>query len=345
VQRIPLRDTQRPIDIILVLDNSVSMASELDAVERAINKNFAGILEQSGADYRVILISRHRTAPRYQTDAAKTAICVTQPLSSLAACPAPGPGNNARFFHYATDIDSNDSLSRLLETFQAPDPLYHMTLVGWSEWLRPEARKIFLEFTDDDSFTSAAEFIAQLTALAPADFGESPERPTFAFHSVIGIAAREPAGTAYTPEEPLVLDRCIADQSLAPSSGRTYQTLSRLSGGLRYPLCALDDYDAIFEGIARDGIRRSGLSCSFPVPPAPPGKRIDSERIALLQGDADREPAPLARVPSLPDCQPDAFYVEADQIELCPDLCDTLAALPGSIVSVEFDCNLFVDVR
>jgi hypothetical protein len=345
VQRIPLRETQRPLDIILVLDNSVSMASELDAVERSINRNFASVLDASGADYRVILLSRHRTAARNQTEAAKTAICVTQPLSSLAACPAAQPGNNQRFLHYPIDIDSSDSLSRVLETFDEPDALYRMTMNGWSEWLRPGSRKIFLEFTDDDSFTSAEDFLTELTAIAPDDFGASPSRPSFAFHSIVGIAPREPAGTAYAPEEPVVVDRCLADESLAPSSGRTYQTLSKLTGGLRYPLCALDDYGVIFEGIARDGIRRSGFACSFPVPGAPPGKRIDTDRIELLEARDGGEAAHFTRVPSLAECQPRAYYVAADQIELCPDLCEALAVLPSSTVSVQFDCSVFVDVR
>src|SRR5450432_2437007 len=51
---------KEPVDIILVLDNSGSMADELQAVEDNINQNFATILQQSGVDYRVILISRHR---------------------------------------------------------------------------------------------------------------------------------------------------------------------------------------------------------------------------------------------------------------------------------------------
>ena len=48
--------TKEPVDIILVLDNSGSMAQELQAVEDNINKNFASILATGDADYRVILI-------------------------------------------------------------------------------------------------------------------------------------------------------------------------------------------------------------------------------------------------------------------------------------------------
>jgi hypothetical protein len=346
VQRLLLRVTQRPIDIIVVLDNSVSMARELDAVERSINRSFARILEESRADYRVILLSRHRTADRDDTDAARTAVCVAAPLSSLPECPAQAPGNSERFFHYPIDIDSGDSLSRLIETYRSPERLYHVTELGWSEWLRPDSRKIFVEFTDDDSYsTTAGQFLEELTGLAPGDFGNGPSSPAFVFHSVVGIVPREPAGTAYLPEEPLVLERCLEEESLAPSSGRTYQNLSRLTGGLRYPLCALDDYGAIFESIARDGIRRSGLACSFQLPSAPAGKRLDTDRIELVQAGGDEPAARLGRVPSLAECQPSTFYIDAERIELCPDLCEALDALPSSTISAEFDCDLFVDVR
>ena len=54
-----------PVDIILLLDNSGSMSDELEAVEANINRNFAEILAESGVDYRMILISRHREEPRH----------------------------------------------------------------------------------------------------------------------------------------------------------------------------------------------------------------------------------------------------------------------------------------
>src|SRR6188768_3785191 len=69
-----------PVDIILVLDNSGSMEDELDAVEKNINVNFANILQQSGVDYRVILISRQRKAARTESEEASTSICVNSPL-------------------------------------------------------------------------------------------------------------------------------------------------------------------------------------------------------------------------------------------------------------------------
>ncbi|MGQ0505643.1 MAG: hypothetical protein ACT4TC_10010, partial [Myxococcaceae bacterium] len=52
----------RPVDIIFVIDNSGSMTSEIQEVERNINVNFAQIIQASGVDYRVILIAKHGSA-------------------------------------------------------------------------------------------------------------------------------------------------------------------------------------------------------------------------------------------------------------------------------------------
>jgi hypothetical protein len=292
----------------------------------------------------VIVISRHRTADRSETDAARTAVCITAPLSALEDCPAGSPGVNGRFFHYAIDIDSTDSLTRLLETYATPDPLYRLTTVGWSEWLRPDSRKVFLEFTDDDALLSARDFLERLTQLGPEHFGDNPNRPTFAFHSVVGVAARESAA-AYTPDEPIVSERCRVEERLAPSSGHTYQTLSRLTGGLRYPLCTLDSYDQIFESVARDSVTRSGLGCSFPVPVAPAGQRLDLERIVLEERGVGARTSRLAKVDTRGDCAPDGYYVEAGSIELCPQLCDALGALPASTLDAVFDCTAYLEPR
>ncbi|MGA9522274.1 MAG: hypothetical protein WBV82_12460, partial [Myxococcaceae bacterium] len=54
--------TKKPVDIIVVIDNSGSMTAEIVAVENNINVNFAQIIEQSGIDYRVILLAKHGSA-------------------------------------------------------------------------------------------------------------------------------------------------------------------------------------------------------------------------------------------------------------------------------------------
>ena len=50
--------SRRPVDIIFVIDNSGSMADEIASVRKNIQTDFASIIEDSGVDYRVIMVSR-----------------------------------------------------------------------------------------------------------------------------------------------------------------------------------------------------------------------------------------------------------------------------------------------
>ncbi|HEY3595264.1 MAG TPA: hypothetical protein VGL13_15365, partial [Polyangiaceae bacterium] len=149
---------KQPVDIILVLDNSGSMADELAAVEQNINVNFANILNAAGIDYRVILISRHRKDVRAASGESSTSVCVEAPLSGLAVCPspanpasAPKPIFSDHFFQYNVKIESHDSFENgILAGYHSPDTRTDLTIVGWKEWLRPNTKKVFLEMSDDD---------------------------------------------------------------------------------------------------------------------------------------------------------------------------------------------------
>src|SRR5262245_17996397 len=52
---------KKPVDIIVVIDDSGSMSDELDGVEKNITVNFSNILATSGLDYRGIMFSEWGT--------------------------------------------------------------------------------------------------------------------------------------------------------------------------------------------------------------------------------------------------------------------------------------------
>ena len=85
-----------PMDIVLILDNSGSMQAGTASVERGLGA-WAALLGAGGLDYRLILLSRHRTLERTESGAASTSICVARPLSGLASCPSPEPVLAERF--------------------------------------------------------------------------------------------------------------------------------------------------------------------------------------------------------------------------------------------------------
>jgi len=334
-----------PVDIIMIVDNSGSMKEELTSVENNINDNFATILKNSGVDYRLIAISRHR-------DDTNTSLCVRAPLSMLASCPAPAPGISDRFFQFNTKIESDDSLDRILDTYIQPfggaclslcdngetseddgDDNSGSTKLGWSEWLRPGAKKVFLEITDDNDDMPAATFVRELTALSP-DFG-TVEAPKFIFHSIVGVVGKMPATEAYPPNEPIQTMRC----ENVSTAGETYQQLSILSGGLRFPICQFAAYDVVFNRIAKDVIVSSKLDCDFAIPAPPPGRELELDKIAVSYSSGGMRVGDFGQVKSPSECRPNAFYIENNRVFLCPEVCQTISKDPQGSVDVLFTCS------
>jgi hypothetical protein len=331
---------KEPVDIILVLDNSGSMADELDAVEKNINVNFANILEKSGVDYRVILISRHRKDVRAASGESSTSICVSMPLSGLAVCPGPKPVNSARFFQYSIKIESTDSFDQILATYNARDQKFDLTEVGWSEWLRPGAKKVFLEMTDDNAAMPVDTFLQKLTALAPANFGADAAHPTFVFHSIIGIQQKAPETTPYAASEPIQMGECSGGGDSVANAGLGYQDLSKRTGGLRFPICAFASYDTVFSSIANDVVVKAQLACDFDIPTPPDNQTLDLTKVAVAytKGGAT-SPTQFGQAPTPATCQADAFYIQNNHIYLCPDACTAVKADGGAKVDVLFTCD------
>ena len=351
---------KQAVDIIVLLDNSGSMEDEAAAVEANINVNFASVLENSGVDYRVILISRQRRGPREESGESSTSICVQTPLSGLSSCDAAeAPVFSERFFQYSTKVESHDSFDIALDTYEQPlangdrEEKFHQAPLGWSEWLRPDAKKVFLEVTDDDELLtdeddddiedneeiSATEFVTRLTTLAPLHFGSDPSHPNFVFHSIVGLAEKDPAAAAYLPEEPVQAGKCTGNEGDVTNSGETYQELSRLTGGLRFPLCQFDAYDVVFQRIAEDVVLTRGVACNFPIPEPPRGLELDLNNIAISYSGSGSDAVQFGQAPSVGDCQADAFYVDGSRLNLCPTTCSRINSDPLAAVTVLFTCE------
>jgi len=351
---------KQPVDIIVLLDNSGSMEDESAAVEANINVNFASVLESTGVDYRVILISRHRRGPREESGESSTSICVQTPLSGLASCDdAEEPVFSERFRQYSTKVESHDSFDIAIDTYELPlanddrEEKFGQAPLGWSDWLRPDAKKVFLEVTDDDELLtdeedddindneeiSATDFVTRLTTLAPQHFGSDPSRPNFVFHSIVGLAEKDPPTAAYLPEEAVQAGQCTGNDGDVTNSGETYQELSRLTGGLRFPLCQFDAYDVVFQRIAEDVVLTRGIACDFPIPDPPPGLELDLNNIAISYLGSAGSVAQLGQAPTVGDCQADAFYVDGSRLNLCPSTCSRVRSDPLAAVTVLFTCE------
>jgi hypothetical protein len=330
--------TRQPVDIVVIIDNSGSMQEEIDAVEKNINVNFANILQASGVDYRVILISRHEKSGR------QTSICVTTPLSSNASCP-PTPDRPAfsdHFFQYSLKVDSLNSLVLLVDTFDATEKdEFDLAPQGWGAWLRPNASKVILEITDDNStMMTASDFVSQITAKS-AQFG-TPAAPTFRFHSIIGIGEKPQPSEAWLPDEPIQTSLCMGNDDPVENAGPVYQELSKATGGLRFPLCQFTAFDAVFNSIAKDVASHAAIACEFAVPPPPSGKELDLSKVAVSYSpDGTTPPKTFGQAMTQADCVPDAFYADAatNKIVLCPDTCAAAQRGANPKIDVLFTCE------
>jgi hypothetical protein len=336
--------TKQPVDIILIIDNSGSMEDEIVGVENNINQNFAGILGGADIDYRVILIARHGEASSNQS------ICIEAPLSGLASCdPVPeAPVFGERFFQYNMKIDSNDTFDKVLGAYEPPYSTQYedksdVSLMGWHIYLREGARKVFVEITDDDpeGMTWQA-FDTALLAKSPAQFGTAAAR-NYIWHSIVGLDEKPTPTEAYLPADPLVSEMCgVAQDGELPvvTPGLPYQELSKLTGGLRFPICEWASYDAVFQRIATDVISRSEVACDFDIPPPPQGKELDLNKVAVAYTPGDGSAAQTYRqAQSSALCEPGAFYIENNRIYLCPDACAAVKADPAAGVGVLFTCE------
>ncbi len=335
----------RPVDIILIVDNSSSMSGEITAVVDRINMDFAAILEAEGVDYQIILLSRHGAIGHGQNSCDDHGICIQPPLASGACDPNGRPRSTARFRHYSVCIDSEDSLAKAMRSFEPGRGFEESEYfddgrarpvgdapMGWSRWLREGALRAFIEISDDDSDTTAAEFIAWMYA-RPRYFGTEAD-PNWVFHSILGIAEGAPADDPWLPSDPVVTGRCAGGQGV----GRAYQRLSIVSDGLRFPLCNNDSFDVIFRAVAADVVAGSTVPCRYRPDPSA-GTTPDFDRVIVsYEPGGGGETRALTRVDGSGDCATGDFYVDGNEIQLCPAVCATVETDPEAAVRIRVGC-------
>ena len=320
----------RTVDIVLIIDNSGSMQQEIEAVERNINVNFAAILDANALDYRVIVISRHGSASQ------RRAICVRQPLSGTSCNPIPEePANTERFFHYSLVVNSHDPFQKALTAWNQKDE-HGLAPNGWSGWMREQALKVFIVITDDESNMDPEDFDQKLLALEPAVFGTAQDRD-YIFHSIIGLAENDPPTDPWLEDQPIVNARCSPGSQ---DEGVRYQRLSLMTGGLRFPICHHESFDAVFDSIATDVVTEARLRCTVKAPPAAPGLAADLNR-TVLQYRAGRsdETRQITLVASQDECSVEHFHVVDETIRLCPAICAEAESDLGAQMSVYSACR------
>lgn len=333
------------IDIILVVDNSGSMDMEIAAIRSNINRNFASLIAASGVDYRVVVVSAFGDGGQN--------LCVEPPLSGAPCAEGVANAISTRFFHYDTRVQSLDPWCRVLQTFDEPDAL-GLAPEGWGKWLRREARKVFVVFTDDsasctwfgpdgavsfdssyeDPVGAAVRFHEALLARSPAQFGQLPD-VRYTWYSVVGMRGTMSGGAPSFPYDPLQDEIC----GTATSPGTAYQALSVMTDALRYPVCEGRGFDGVFRALSRGVIRTAKADCAYAVPEQD-GLVIDTTTVNVeYRAGGQTEGRPLPRLPSAAACADEGFYLDGDRIRLCPESCATIRADDNARVDVLFGCG------
>jgi hypothetical protein len=337
------RGPSRPVDVIFVIDNSGSMSDEIAAVRHNINTDFAAIIEASGVDYRVILLSLYGEGV--------TDVCVEPPLAGADCSEGFAKTNSERFFHYSQEIGSNDALCQLLDRFDRSDAAKHAPN-GFQAWLRPEAAKAFVIITDDnarcsytdehgklilgadgaDPYEDALAFHTALLAKSSVQFGGA--NAAYQFFSIVGLAGTE-QGEPIFPYQALVPTTC----SSAPAPGLSYQALSVITDALRYPVCDGVSFDAVFRVLARSVIQASQSDCMFELPAAPQDQTLDLAQVNLEYTPGDGSPASRFRqVATSDDCSDDEAFFIHDRIELCPAACRAITRDATPQLNIFYGC-------
>jgi hypothetical protein len=373
---------KKPMDIIISIDNSGSMAGEIQAVQQRINDDFAAIIAASEIDYRVIMVSRYGNVYSENTSLpfdGAFAVCIGDPLGG-SSCPAnsgattPALVNDRpRFFHDSVNIGSGNTWCQLASSFSlATDSAPS----GWQEWLRPEAFKVFIAITDDsprsnaggtngqcptsagltDNLAGAQQFDTVLRGLSASHFGTSDNR-NYAWYSIVGMAGNDGVNsTPLQPNEAVQSSCCKGDGTshdctqgdFTPDAdgvraGAGYQELSRMTGGLRFPSCFNDNFDAMFNAVAQGVIERSSASCEYALPDPEGGTINPANIVATYHPSGAGQDVVLSRVSAEGQCgSSQGFYLDDNvnptRLFLCSEACTLVQADDGARIDIDFGC-------
>jgi hypothetical protein len=375
-----------PADVIVIMDNSSSMFEEADAIEANINNKLAGILELGMVDYRIILLGDFPpTEVGPNIDPTDPTLCIQAPPEGGVTLQnnncatlgtqrkpnnfaAPGVLANPRFAHYDQPVESHNALRVLINEFD--DPAGDLGTTGgsgatpaqfpggYAQLLREGAIKIFIIITDDESTQiTLDQFNTQLTAKLSSKFPDGDAELRYIAHSILGMIGK-PDGAAWVPEDGLQDTQCTPGSE---DSGVTYQNLSITTGGLRFPLCNVndtipgsnppvpdpsnDDFDLIFNAIAENVKSETRLPCSFTPTETDANLNYDGAKLIYRpQGTGALEL--FDEVPDAAMCgtTTDAFYQvgpdDAPTFELCPATCDRVEVDLTGEINLLIDCEI-----
>jgi len=347
-----------PVDIIWVVDNSVSMEPAITQVNAGLN-DFADLISASGLDYRVIMLSVRGMGEVRVDGRRRFAVCIPRPLAGDASC-----GDGSRFFQVEVDVHSTQPVEQILGTLGQTTGYREGDQHGSAPWLpllRPEATKTFVVVTDDNSRTcdrpvgTCWATDPPLTATSLEDFpgGSNPFNSRelgpgiltatygdlfrdYTFSALYGWGSDTNPDTTCT----------YPGGGTPPSPGQTYTELVRRTGGVRAQICdGAAAWGPFFDAVATAVTRTSRIECSVAIPTPPDGMTLDPGRVNVVIRGAGG-PTYLPRVTGEGACDSRGGWYYDDpaaptQVLLCPASCDFARAElgpEGTGIDVQLGC-------
>lgn len=323
------KDVKLPLDLVIYLDGSSSMKDRLAKIQSEFDKSFSTVMVTSGVDYRVITIG---------------------PAPIVAA-----PADPARYFFYPRPgTGSSEIPQAFVTTFDAPPAAGKPPLKGWSEWARPDASKALLAITDAGS---GPKITAEAFENLLYDDNQFPgwgtkEARNYRFHFMAGFAPKladadagdvGDAGDAGVPQLPWLPTDPIAPAQ-CDGAGKYGQDLAVLTGGLRFSMCPLDAYFSYFEKLAQAEVAHIPIACQFPVPTAEDGSAIDPDTIELDVTTSGTKSV-IKQLHGATECGSGGFYIDSDEIFLCPETCTQVQAESDTTLEMRHGCATSFSIR
>lgn len=135
-------------DIIWVIDNSGSMATEAAGIQQNMNF-FSDFIVKTGIDVHVVAVASGPGLNIFGIQTPPYGICIAPPLGSGQACP--NDTNPPLYTHILQEVDSHNALEQLMSTYPQ-----------WQAAIRPDSAKTFVVVSDDEAnpTPTAADFRA-----------------------------------------------------------------------------------------------------------------------------------------------------------------------------------------
>lgn len=313
-----------PADLIVVVDNSQSMALEAFQVKAQMN-TMVGAIAATGIDAHLILISKESNNTIF--DLLETGVCIPAPLGS-GSCPADEklPG----FRHVVQEVASHDALSQIIDTYDQ-----------WKGSLRANASRTFLVVSDDESAMSAAAFTTALGQL-------NPPITNFKFNAIVasqdgalncGLCLITGCAQCTNP----CCDKTLMCAPISETKGQQYIDLQTQTMGVYGDLCT-QSFAPVFTDMATAVIQHTQISCSVDIPAPPNGTIVPTETNVDFIPTQLATAQPIYNVANSGSCTINGgwYFDNASnptKIHLCPATCTLVKQSTEGQLRVKFGCK------